>query len=196
VQALEAGATGVQVGTAFAFCRESGLSENIRRRVLRISRHGDLDVFTDPVASPTGFPFKVLRLRETLSDPTDYQRRQRRCDLGFLRQLYKRADGEIGGRCPAEQIETYTRKGGNVDDTFGRKCLCNGLLANVGLSQVRDGKQEPPLITCGDDVQATLAQLTSDEDSGSYSADDVIRYLLGEVDSGGRSVRSNRGAAV
>jgi nitronate monooxygenase len=143
-----------------------------------MSCRGELDVFTDPVASPTGFPFKVLRLEGSLSEATNYQQRQRRCDLGFLRQVYKKADGEIGWRCSSERIESYVGKGGDAADTVGRKCLCNGLLANVGLPQVRDGEPERPLVTCGDDIQATLKRLTSDRSAASYSASDVIRYLL------------------
>jgi len=183
VQALNAGATGVQVGTAFAFCRESGVGAEIKQRVLRMSQDGDMDVFTDPVASPTGFPFKVLRLDGTNSEAETYQLRQRRCDLGFLRQLYRKADGEIGQRCPAERIETYVEKGGNECHAVGRKCLCNCLLANVELAQVRGSEPERPLITCGDDIQATLARLTTDQNALSFSAADVIRFLLKEVDS-------------
>jgi nitronate monooxygenase len=192
VQALEAGATGVQVGTAFAFCNQSGLNENIRQRVLRMSRRGELDVFTDPVASPTGFPFKVLHLEGTLSEPTNYQQRQRGCDLGFLRQVYKKPDGEVGWRCPAERVESYVGKGGKAEDAMGRKCLCNGLLANVGLQQVRDGEPERPLVTCGDDVKATLMQLSSHGNASSYSAADVVRYLLKEVGSEKPSVAIGR----
>ena len=40
-------------------------------------------VFTDPLASPTGFPFKVLGLEGTLSEPAVYARRERLCDLGL-----------------------------------------------------------------------------------------------------------------
>ena len=180
VQALDAGATGVQVGTAFAFCQESGLGNDIKQRVLRMSCRGELDVFTDPVASPTGFPFKVLRLKETLSDSRCYLQRQRRCDLGFLRQAYKKPDGGLGWRCPADRMESYLRAGGKADDAVGRKCLCNGLLANVGLPQVRDGELERPLLTCGDDVQSILPRLIS-AGKLSYAAADVVQYLLKEV---------------
>ncbi|MGI9457398.1 MAG: nitronate monooxygenase, partial [Aeoliella sp.] len=44
--ALAGGAAGVQVGTAFAFCDESGLREDIRREVIQSSKTGDLDVRT------------------------------------------------------------------------------------------------------------------------------------------------------
>jgi hypothetical protein len=48
-----------QVGTSFAFSKESGLAADVKQFVLRKVLDGDLSVYTDPVASPTGFPFKV-----------------------------------------------------------------------------------------------------------------------------------------
>ncbi len=58
-KALAEGAEGIQIGTAFAFCEESGTGAAIKRKVIHESRNGTTDVFTDPAASPTGFPFKV-----------------------------------------------------------------------------------------------------------------------------------------
>ncbi len=176
--ALREGATGIQVGTAFAFCEESGLRTDLKRRVLQLSVNGRLDVFTDSTASPARFPFKVLRLEGTLSDASVYQERRRRCDLGFLRQGFRRADGRIGWRCPAEDVSTYTNKGGDQADTWGRKCLCNCLLANVGLGQYRrEGGEERPLLTCGDEVQK-IARFLEFSGSSSYSARDVVECLI------------------
>jgi nitronate monooxygenase len=181
VAALECGAAGVQVGTAFAFCAESGLSDDIKVRVLARCYKGELDVLTDPVASPTGFPFKILQLEGTLSDTSAYHHRGRVCDLGFLRQAYRRDDGEIGWRCPGERVESYLKKGGSLADTRGRKCLCNALVANVGLPQVRrDGQSELPLLTCGDDVNA-IARFAVSQQNPVYHASDVVDYLLSGV---------------
>ena len=88
---------------------------------------------TDPRASPSGYPFKVVALDDTVSDPDAYASRQRVCDLGFLRTVYLRDGGTVGYRCTAEPEADYVGKGGELDDTEGRKCLCNGLLATVGL---------------------------------------------------------------
>jgi nitronate monooxygenase len=180
-EALAIGAAGVQVGTAFAFCEESGLREDIRREVLDMVRAGTLDVRTEPRVSPAGFPFKVLQLPGSMSDESVCHERTRLCDLGFLRQAYKQADGSLGWRCPAEAIDAYVRKGGDEADTCGRKCVCNGLLANVGLGQVRanDGV-ELPLVTSGDDVRSILSFLPTLE-AQSYSAKDVVAHLLAEV---------------
>lgn len=178
-EAIEMGAAGVQVGTAFAFCEESGLAEIFKRRVLDQVLAGTVDVFTDPKASPTGFPFKVLQLDGSLSDPAVCARRKLICDLGYLRQLYRRADGSVGYRCPAEPLEQYLRKGGNAADTEGRICVCNGLMATGGLGQVQ-GEQvvEKPLLTAGDDVRHISRFLKPGQRS--YSAADVIQYLLGQ----------------
>ena len=182
--ALEAGAAGVQVGTAFAFCEESGLRDDLKSQVLEMSRSDQPDVFTDAMASPARFPFKVLQLDGTLSESSLYQSRQRRCDLGFLRQGYRKEDGTVGWRCPAESVESYVRKGGDPDDTIGRRCLCNGLLANVGLEQVNsNGKHEKPLLTCGDDVRSITRFLERD-DATSYSASRVVACLMSSVDIG------------
>ncbi len=180
-RALDLGAAGVQVGTAFAFCKESGMRSETRDQVLRDCRTGRSEVRTDPLASPTGFPLKVLQLDGSLSDETVYAGRRRVCDLGYLRQAYRKGDGTIGWRCPGEPVGAYTQKGGAAPDTCGRKCLCNGLLATVGLEQTRrGGVVEPQLVTCGSDV-TKLGRLLGDPDGEGYSAVDVIDYLLSGV---------------
>ena len=93
------GAAGIQVGTLFAFCDESGIEPSLRARALAQVRGGTARVLTDPLASPTGFPFKVVQVETTLSEPEVYAARERRCDLGYLRELYRREDGTIGYRC-------------------------------------------------------------------------------------------------
>ena len=174
--ALAAGANGIQVGTAFAFCRESGLASDVKSRILRQAISGEAKVFTDPRASPTGFPFKVVKVPGTLSDSKVYAGRRRGCDLGYLRCPYRSAGG-IGYRCPAESEAVYLRKQGRPQNTMGRKCLCNALLANVGLGQTRsDGYMEPPLVTAGDDVVNVARFLPTG--ATSYGAADVIASIL------------------
>lgn len=175
--ARAAGAAGVQVGTLFAFCEESGLREDLKREIIKRCQNETPSVFTDPVASPAGFPFKVLSISGTLSDPGVYEKRRRQCGLGYLREAYERPDGTLGWRCPAEKPEAYVRKGGILEDTIGRKCLCNGLMANIGLAQVlSDNAQELPLLTCGDDLSGIVQVLGSGETS--YMSSDVIDFLL------------------
>ncbi len=178
-EALALGAQGIQVGTAFAFCEESGIEEEFKREAIRASMEGTARVFTDPNASPTGFPFKVARVAGTLSESACYEERERVCDLGYLRQPYRRDDGSVGFRCSGEPVEDFVRKGGAPEDTVGRMCLCNGLAATVGYAQVRDGVLEPALITAGNEV-SDLSRLL-DPASDRYGAADVVRYLRGPV---------------
>jgi len=180
-EAQRLGAAGVQVGTAFAFCEESGIDPAIKRAVIDKSLSGTLEVFTDPVASPTGFPFKVVRMENTVADLPTYVERKRVCDLGFLRHVYRKGDGTLGFRCPSEPVDSFLRKGGVAKDTEGRKCVCNGLFATIGLGQPLPGQAgvEAPLLTAGDDVVHQLARFIK-PGCVSYSAADVLHVLLEE----------------
>ncbi len=182
-QAIALGAQGIQVGTAFAFCEESGLSPELKKSVLRASREGSVKVVTDPYASPTGFPFKVLQLEGTVSGAEVLAARERVCDLGYLRQCYRLDDGSVGYRCPGEPLDDYLRKGGSEADTVGRKCVCNGLMSAVGYEQVlHGGGVEPSLVTAGDDAGEIYRFLRPGRDY--YSAGDVIDSLLGAAGPG------------
>jgi nitronate monooxygenase len=174
--AMAAGATGVQVGTAFAFCDESGLKPEYRSAILQQAREGTAHVFTDPVASPTGFPFKVVNVDGSLADQSAYEARPRVCDLGYLREAFRDADGATGMRCPAEPAAAFVAKGGAAERTAGRKCLCNALLANIGMAQVRRGSVEAPLVTAGDDLRNVSRFIRAGQTT--YSARDVIEQLL------------------
>jgi nitronate monooxygenase len=177
-EALAVGATGVQIGTAFAFCEESGLRDDLKAAVIRQSRNGELKVQTDPRASPTGMPFKVVVLAGTVADPATYAARERLCDLGYLRQPYQRSDGRVGYRCPAEPVEDHVAKGGTAIDAEGRKCLCNGLFSAVGLGQAaRLGGDEPAIVTAGDDAIEIARFLSPGKHS--YHAIDVLESMLG-----------------
>jgi NAD(P)H-dependent flavin oxidoreductase YrpB (nitropropane dioxygenase family) len=178
-EALALGATGVQIGTAFAFCAESGVSPQLKGDVCALVRAGNARVFTDPLASPTGFPFKILQHSGTLADPARYAARPRICDLGYLREAYTRPDYTLGYRCAGEPVADYVRKGGIETDTVGRKCLCNALLSTIGLGQHSATQDELALITSGHDI-AHLARFFP-SDSNSYSAAQVIRTLLQPV---------------
>lgn len=175
-EARAAGAAGVQVGSAFALCRESGLDPVLRKRLLAEAAAGTLEVRNRPDASPTGFPFKVAQLAGSVADDVVHAARLRRCDMGYLRTPYRRPDGRVGYRCPAEPIDVYVRKGGCADDAQAARCLCNGLMATIGLGQYREGGYiEPPLVTLGQDLEFLPALLAK----GDYGAADVINFLLG-----------------
>lgn len=174
--ALRSGAAGVQVGTLFAWCDESGIPAGLKRRVLQELVLRRVGVYTDPRASPTGYPFKVVQVG---GDVTQNETRRRECDLGYLRTPFRRADGRVDYRCPSEPVDDYLAKGGELSDTIGRRCLCNGLIATVGYAQPRGAAgPERPLLTSGDDIDAVRRVLANRE---SYSAADVIDFLLGKV---------------
>lgn len=176
-EALALGATGVQVGTAFAFCAESGMRDDYRASVVARVAEGRAHVFTDPLASPTGFPFKVAEVPGSLSDAEIYATRPRICDLGYLREAYRADDGSVAWRCPAEPANVYVAKGGDIEETVGRKCVCNALLASVGHPQVRAGKYiESGLVTSGDDLPSVKQFLRAD--GAAYTAADVVNHLL------------------
>jgi NAD(P)H-dependent flavin oxidoreductase YrpB (nitropropane dioxygenase family) len=166
------GATGIQVGTLFAYCDESGIQPDLRRRVVEHAARGQVSVRTDWRASPTGYPFKVVTVGQENGSGAH---RERVCDLGYLRSAYARPDGRIGYRCASEPGDAYVAKGGAPEDLSGRKCLCNALLATIGQPQIRDdGAVEPSLLTSGDDLvnlRTFLAGRTA------YSASDVLAYL-------------------
>jgi nitronate monooxygenase len=173
-EALEAGAAGIQVGTLFAYADESGLTEEIRRGVLDSVLRGTIRIRTEARASPTGFPFKLVSWD---GDPAAGVVRKRICDLGYLRNAYGRGEKGIGYRCASEPEDQFVAKGGAPEETPGRQCLCNALLATIGLGQLRDeGAVEPPLLTSGDEVVHLAAFLGG---RNHYTAADVVRWLLG-----------------
>ena len=170
-EAKALGAVGVQVGTPFAMSQESGLAPHLRQEMLDQLAGETLRVRNDLLASPTGFPFKVAK--------RDDAQRPRLCDLGYLRTPFERENGKIGYRCPAEPVDDYVAKGGDIADTEGRACLCNGLLATTGLGQTRkDGYVEPPVVTLGQDLSSCKALLARHPHG--WSAEDVIDWINGQ----------------
>ena len=169
--AISEGAVGGQIGTAFAFCQESGMDPELRRRVARLAYEGKLKIRTSSLASPTGFPFKTVEgLDGTLTDP--HIQVERACTRGALRTLFRKIDGSIGYRCPAEPVDIYVSKGGLHEDTAGRQCICNGLLATAGLGN----SDFPKIVTSGDDLPRLMRALMNGPDDD-YTVDKVFEYL-------------------
>jgi NAD(P)H-dependent flavin oxidoreductase YrpB (nitropropane dioxygenase family) len=173
--ALACGAAGIQVGTLFAYCAESGLEASLKARVLENVVAGTATLRTDPRASPTGYPFKVVELP---GDAAQALVRERVCDLGYLRVPVRTTEGRTVYRCSAEPVDTFIAKGGDAAETEGRRCLCNGLTANVGLAQWRaeTGEEEIPLVTSGDDL-LELGDFIAGHPG--YTAAQAIAYLNG-----------------
>lgn len=172
--ARSVGASGIQAGSIFALSKESGMQESIRKEIIKRAFNKTLSVRTDMRISPTGFPFKVVEIENTISNHDVYESRERVCDKGALVVLYREPDNTIGYRCPSEPEEVYLQKGGKLEDTVGRGCICNGLIVKAGMQL--EGENEPAVITLGDDT-SFLSHLIQSED-GSYSATDALNYLF------------------
>ncbi|HET7542046.1 MAG TPA: nitronate monooxygenase [Polyangiaceae bacterium] len=173
------GARGIQVGTVFAYCNESGIRQDIKQRLIDGLRRGTPRVETDFEASPTGYPFKLILDADQPEELTRLRARERVCDLGYLRQAYVDERGKLAFRCPGEPVETYLAKGGKLEDTQNKVCLCNGLLATVGLGQRREPEDELPVRTAGEGLHEILRFLVDGKDS--YSARDVVERLCGST---------------
>jgi NAD(P)H-dependent flavin oxidoreductase YrpB (nitropropane dioxygenase family) len=176
-EALAEGAQGVQVGSIFALSTESGFTADLKQEIINSLSNDNLRVITNTDASPTGFPFKVAEMGGTLSEVINYQKRTRICDLSYLRTPFERENGGIGYRCPSEPLNTYEFKGGKPGEAERSQCLCNALMANIGLGQIRpDGRRELPLITLGSDLDGpnALAHLYPQ----GWSANQAIDFLL------------------
>ncbi len=188
-KALQLGAAGIQAGTVFALAEESGMSPVYRSAIFKELKTGvpDEDLVRTSLYSPTGFPFKVAQLAGTLSEPDVYAGRRRLCDLGFLRQrgLTKPdSDGtrRMFQRCPAEPENDFIHKRGLPFNTEGKRCLCNGLLATVGLgqtgTQTGELSEEPAVVTLGNDL-AGVRRL-SRQGQTSYWARQAVEDILGD----------------
>ncbi len=175
------GAVGIQVGTLFAFCRESGILPELKKRFLEAVAAGKALVFTHPAASPTGYPFKIALLSDTVSDSVEFLKRKRVCNLGFLRELFKTENGTVGYRCTAEAEKVFVHKGGLAERTKEARCLCNSLMANIGLGmKYAGGYLEKPLLTVGSHLESLKLLIT--KFGLDYSATDVIHFLESKIE--------------
>lgn len=189
-EALDVGATGVQLGSIFALSEESGIVPELKTRLVEAYLDGSLSIRTDFIASPTGFPFKIAELDGTIGRTDNFEGRSRICDLGYLRDMLVSPDGKVDYRCAAEPVNDFVRKGGSTEAAANRMCLCNGLMATIGLGQVRATGQEQPIVTAGDDF-SFLPHVLQDN-SSAYKATDAIDYMLGRR----KASRTRRKAAA
>lgn len=146
---ISKGAYGLQIGSRFALCDESGMRRDLKDRVLEQNGREDSEVQTSNRLSPTGYPFKYLPLPGTLSDSTVYDARKRVCNKGYLLQTHiiTLPDGTEKETyiCAAMPEKQYDKLGGDLVEQEGRVCLCNALFSTAGAA----APTEPPLITLG-----------------------------------------------
>ncbi|PIR73162.1 MAG: 2-nitropropane dioxygenase [Candidatus Moranbacteria bacterium CG10_big_fil_rev_8_21_14_0_10_35_21] len=177
-EAIAKGAVGIQVGSIFQYSNESGLVSWLRSLARAMAFEKKLKILTSLV-SPTGYPFKVAQIPGTLSEQDVYEKRVRFCHIRLLSELYKKKDGSLGYRCSAEPENEYVKKGGKFEICKGKVCLCNCLLANIGLPQTRgNGYVEPPLVTSGDDDSFLIKLMKNSSDT--YGAKKALDYILGK----------------
>lgn len=177
------GAQSVTVATAFQYCVESGLPQNVKQAIIRQALKGQLDVFNDPDISPTFYAFRVDRNIEGVPSIgnddiyKDWSTNHRACTIGRLRERTTHK-GRLTWICKAEPVEDYARKGGKIEDTEGAGCLCENLLSGIGLGQThKDGYQVPALYSSGTEQgQDFLPGVLHGRNS--YTARDVIEFLV------------------
>jgi len=162
------GAQGVQVGTAFAFCDDSEFEEWLRRKARRMAYNQELEIKTDPLASPTKFLFKVAQIPWTQSEEIVRETRDRACSACALRVPLQKGE-KIAYQCPAGPEQDFKDNGGDPEDLKGKVCLCNALLCAVDLVD------DIPIVTAGN---TDLVRGLMDGPDGSYTAEDVIRAIL------------------
>jgi hypothetical protein len=150
-----------------------------RRELIRLALNEGIDVLTSSDASPTSYPFKVAGVKNTLSEEEVYSLRPRVCDQRLLSEAYINEAGVVSFRCPAEPIESFVKKGGDIAATVGRVCLCNALLATAGLGQIRpeSAYQEPAMVTLGDGANEAIRRIIEDTNNPQFWAKDVLRWL-------------------
>jgi len=192
-QAMALGATGVQVGSNFALAEESGIKANFRTAILnRLKKETeDAPLVYTTLFSPTGYPFKVVQIEDTLADDAVYAARRRVCDLGLLQQrglCQPAVDGtrRLFTRCQAAPVEDFVSKRGLPRNTEEKRCLCNGLLACVGLGQVSLPKgelvEEPAIVTLGNHLDGI--RRLSRHGQARYWVKDAVIDMLGDDESG------------
>ena len=108
------------------------------------------------------------------------------CDIGLLQQRGLSKPAEDGSRrifqrCAAAPLDDFASKRGLPLNTTDRRCLCNGLLATVGLGQtgMQNGGQmeEPAIVTLGNHLDG-IRRLSRNGQSP-YWVRDVIADILG-----------------
>ncbi len=182
-RARKDGANGIQVGSAFAVCEDSGMIPWARTKLIDMALNSGIEVLTSSKASPTGYPFKIPNIDNTLSVDEIYNSRQRICDQRLLSEPYLTNSGKLSFRCPAEPVDEYVKKGGDRAATIGRICLCNGLLAAAGLGQIRKHPvshsvyQEPPVFTLGLGANEAIRRIVKDRNYPRFWAKDVLQWL-------------------
>ena len=133
-EAVELGAAGVQVGTAFAFSEESGMRQDLKTDTAGAGygRHREGVYRSAGVAH--GISVQSCAACRVRIPMRAWRTPEPGCAISAISASRMRLTSEkIGYRCSAEPVANYVAKGGKIEDTVGRKCLV----------QCADGKHRP-----------------------------------------------------
>jgi NAD(P)H-dependent flavin oxidoreductase YrpB (nitropropane dioxygenase family) len=164
------GAAGVQVGSLFALTDESGLRSDLKKAALLQWKKSGLEGIADTQASPTGFPFRVVALKDTSAEKKCMLARTPKCNIGALLSPYFTHTDLLSYRCPAEPTLAFKKKGGEMTRTEGVVCLCNALLNASELGE----PGSPATLTLGSDCSFLSLLL---KNATHYTVCDAMHYL-------------------
>jgi NAD(P)H-dependent flavin oxidoreductase YrpB (nitropropane dioxygenase family) len=160
---LDRGAYGLQIGSRFALCSDSGMRDDLRQEVISRNVRLNGDVITSARFSSTGYPFKYVPIAGTLSEEDVYNSRKRICNKGYLLKSHFETldDGSVKETyvCPGMPEKQYVKLGGDVEDTVGRGCLCNALFSTAGLGELN----EPAIVTLGAEGSSVVKNMSAKE---------------------------------
>ncbi len=175
--ALSLGASGIQVGTAFAFCEESGLPPRSRHRCGGEPRK--VASACSPTRSPRrpAFRSRSCRSRARFPSPTCMPlARASATSVTCARTTARKTARWVTGARPSRSRITSTRAATEAD-IHGRKCLCNGLLSAVDTGRCATTAPSSRRSTRPATKRPKYKFVRPGHTS--YTADDVIDRLLG-----------------
>lgn len=174
--AQRSGFTGIQAGSIFALSEESGFTLEIKEAIIRAIREDRAKIESSFVASPTGYPFKVLQMEGTMSDPVSFLKRKRSCGVGLLREV---KEVKIDLENKAQQARWSCSADPRLENAGSQAvCLCEALLAVIGLAQVNGGEEELPIITLGEELK-DIKKLLEKNKWQPYPAEAAYNYIMG-----------------
>ena len=176
-EALEQGAAGVQVGTAFAFSRESGMRPDLKNGSSPRPRPARARSLPIRWPRPPDFPSRWRSSKALRPNPSIYKERKRVCDLGYLREPYAASDGKIA-------LSLLRRAGGKLSGQ-GRQDRGHGgpqvpVQCAAGQHRPRSGAQATERGTGADHGgrRSEYHRAVPRSWRHSYSAEDVVESLL------------------
>ena len=125
----------------FCLLRRIRHSPRSKQQVFHLSREGKLPCVHRSARVADRFSVQGCAIgRHAVGRQIASSRRSRVCDLGFSGMPIARRMARLAIAVPAEPVDDFIRKGGALEETQGRECVCNGLLATIGLAQMNSNR--------------------------------------------------------